>query len=105
MEDTGHDKLKRVKKRVEEMKGFYVHLAVYIVINMFILVNIYLSTSKDGESFWQIGHFATTFFWGLGVVFHATHVFSLNPFLSKGWEEKQIKKYIEKQKKEEEKYR
>jgi len=105
MENNEQEKLRRAKKKVDEMKGFYVHLAVYLLVNMFILVNIYLATMKNGESFWQLGHFFTAFFWGIGVCFHAAHVFNLNPFFSKNWEEKQIQKYIDKDKKEAEKYR
>ncbi|MBT8185911.1 MAG: 2TM domain-containing protein [Eudoraea sp.] len=105
MENNEKKKLKRARKKVEEMKGFYIHFAVYILINMFILVSIFLATSREGESFWKLGHFATAFFWGIGLLFHATHVFNLNPFFGKRWEEKQIQKYIDKDKKEAEKYR
>ena len=105
MEDFEQEKLKRAKKKVDEMKGFYVHLTVYIVVNLFILVNIYLATLRDGGSFWELGHFFTAIFWGMGVVFHGSHVFNFNPFFGKNWEEKKIQKYIEKDKKEAEKYR
>ena len=32
MEAENQNKLERAKKRVEEIKGFYIHLAVYVVI-------------------------------------------------------------------------
>lgn len=105
MENYEQDKFNRAKKKVADMKGFYVHLMVYVLVNMFILVNIYLATAKDGESFWKLGHFFTAIFWGLGLLFHGAHVFSLNPFFGKNWEEKQIQKYIDKDKRDSEKYR
>ena len=49
MEELADDKMKRAKKRVDQLKGFYIHLTVYIVVNTFILINIMLHT----ENFWQ----------------------------------------------------
>ncbi|MGB5171398.1 2TM domain-containing protein [Eudoraea sp.] len=105
MEDNKTDKLQRAKKRVDELKGFYIHLAVYLVINAFILVNVFISKSSNGESFWEFSTFFTAIFWGVGLVFHWANVFNYNPFFGKAWEEKQIQKYIEKDKEESNKYR
>lgn len=105
MEDYNADKLERAKKRVEEIKGFYIHLAVYIVINVFILVNVFISKSSNGEQFWEFSSFFTSIFWGIGLAAHAAFVFNYNPFFGKRWEEKQIQKYIEKDKKEADKYK
>lgn len=101
MENFEKDKLKRAKKQVEELKGFYIHLVIYVVVNAFILVNIYLRS----DNFWEWGHFVTLFAWGIGVVFHASKVFDFNPLFGKKWEEKQIQKYIEEDKKEMDKYK
>ncbi|RDY62018.1 hypothetical protein DX873_03150 [Flagellimonas nanhaiensis] len=95
------DKLERAKKRVEELKGFYIHMAVYVVVNVFILVNIYLRT----DYFWQWPHFVTLFGWGLGLGFHAAKVFGFNPMFGRKWEERQIQKYIDKDKEEAKKYK
>ncbi len=92
MENFNQDKLERAKKRVNEIKGFYIHFAVYLAINIFILVNIGLQSNN----FWHWGHFITPFFWGIGVLFHWMHTFGKNPFFSKSWEERQIKKYMDK---------
>ncbi len=104
-QEIENEKLKKAKKRVEELKGFYIHLTVYIIINSFIIVNILIRALGDGDTFWQIGTFFTPFFWGIGLAFHAAKVFNYNPILGKNWEEKQIKKYIEKDKRDAEKYK
>ena len=59
----------KAKKRVEAKIGFYIHLAVYIVVNI-ILIIINLRTSPEYIWFkWPlIG-------WGIGVFFHAMGVF------------------------------
>jgi len=104
-QELENEKLKKAKKKVEELKGFYIHLTVYIIINTFILVNILIRAFDDGDKFWQFGTFFTPFFWGIGLAFHAAKVFDYNPILGKNWEERQIKKYIEKDKRDAAKYK
>lgn len=89
------DKYSRAKKRVDEIRGFYIHTSVYTIINLFISINIYLNT----DNFWFWGHFVTPFFWGIGLLFHGAKVFGFNPLFSKKWEERQIQKYIEQDRK------
>ncbi|MGB5428748.1 2TM domain-containing protein [Eudoraea sp.] len=105
MEIENNNKLERAKKQVDAIKGFYIHLAVYIVINAFILVNVYIRTMYDGGNFWNLSTFFTLLFWGIGLAFHGAHVFNFNPFFGKKWEERQIQKYIEKDKRETEKFK
>jgi hypothetical protein len=100
MENFDKEKFARAKKRVEEIKSFYIHLAVYLVVNGFILVSIYINS----DSFWKWPHFVTLFGWGIGLFFHAAKVFGFNILFGKNWEERQIQKYIEKDKNDASKY-
>lgn len=100
MENINETKLERAKKRVEQIKGFYIHFGIYILINCFILINIYLNT----YNFWQWQYFITLFAWGIGVVFHAAKVFGFRLLFSKNWEEKQIQKYLDKDREQTDKY-
>lgn len=104
MENYNEDKLKQAKKRVEEIKGFYIHLAVYLAINAFIMINIAVRSYNDSDSFWEFGTFVTPVFWGIGLLFHAIHTFNLNPFFGKDWEKRQIQKYMDEDKREADKY-
>ncbi len=61
----------RAKRRVKAKIGFYIHLAVYIVVNI-ALIFINLSTSTEYYWFkWPLMG------WGLGVIFHALAAFFL----------------------------
>jgi len=100
MEELKNQKLKRAKERVNKIKGFYIHAGIYTLINSFILINIYLNT----DNFWQWPHFLTLFFWGIGLFFHGIRVFGMNPLFSKSWEERQIQKYIDKDRDDANKY-
>jgi len=79
---------KRAKKRAEAKLGFYLHLAVYIVVNILLII-INLSTSTEYLWFkWPlIG-------WGIGVFFHAlgTFVFSGGSVIKERMIEKEMKK-------------
>lgn len=109
MDNDNKGKLKRAKKRVDELKGFYIHSTIYIVVNTFITTMKVIQDLGDGktfiDAFLNFGTFAVWFFWGIGVFFHGAKVFSFNPIFGKNWEERQIQKYIDKDKNEAEKYR
>ncbi|WP_430412617.1 2TM domain-containing protein [Kordia sp.] len=83
----------QARKKVEKIKGFYIHFAVYIIINIFLLTIIGLNLD-EGDSFWKFGHFSTAFFWGIGIVFHALGAFGANIFFGKNWEERKIREYM-----------
>ncbi len=101
-------KYRKAKKRVAEIKGFRVHLTIYMVINTVILIIKSVGTSYYGESFmgpiWHFSTFATWLFWGIGLGFHALKVFYAHRFFGKGWEERQIQKYLDKEKNEAKKF-
>ena len=100
-EDIQREKYRRAKKQVEEIKGFYIHLVVYLLVNAFILVNIY----NNVDDFWIWPHFFTLLGWGTGLAFHAAKVFGYNPLFGKEWEKRMIEKYMEEDKREMEKYK
>jgi len=108
-EKSNGSKLNRARRRVAELKGFYTHLMVYIVINTIIVVVKLVGTSYYGETFmgpfWHFSTFGVWIFWGIGLVFHASRVFGFIPFLGRDWEDRQIQKIINQEKKEAEKFR
>lgn len=77
----------RAKKHVEELKGFYIHFSIYLImVPVFVFINI-KSTSFPWAIFPIVG-------WGMGVIGHAMEVFSWNPFLGKDWEERKIRELM-----------
>ncbi|QXP74076.1 2TM domain-containing protein [Tenacibaculum sp. HL-MS23] len=88
------------KKRVEKIKGFYIHLAVFIVINIFISAVIVFGLMNDGtynfiEAVTHFGTYSTWLFWGIGLFFHWLGVFGSNLFFGKDWEKKKIEQYMD----------
>lgn len=77
-------KYKEAKKHVEKLKGFYIHLWVYIVVNLgLIFINLFTS----GDTLWFI---YPLFGWGIGLIGHGLSILNFG----KNWEKKQIEKYM-----------
>ena len=92
-------KYKRAKKKVKDEKDFYIHLTVYLTVNL-ILIIINLGIFQSGFTDIKIPKwpmFTTPFFWGIGLFFHWLHVFQKNFKTFRDWEEKKIKEFMEKE--------
>jgi hypothetical protein len=80
----------RAKKRVRQIKGFYIHATVYLFVNALLIV-INLVTSRA-----EIWFFWPLIGWGIGLAAHALSVFGLGGFLGAEWEERKIKEITDK---------
>ena len=92
----------KAKKRVKAIKGFYVHLMVYVIVNIFISAVIVFGLLQSNYSFYDaITNFAvysTWLFWGIGMFFHWMGVFGFKSIgFGTDWEEKKIKEFMEKE--------
>jgi len=87
--NTEDRKYLKAKKRVKELKGFYVHLGVYVLVNSLLFLSN-IATSPDILWFYWplIG-------WGIGIVMHAVYVFGFGLWLGPDWEEKKIKEIMD----------
>jgi len=84
-------KYQRAKKRVEALKGFYVHLGVYVSVNILLfLINIIASP----DSLW---FFWPLMGWGIAIVVHGVSVFGFGRLPGADWEEKKIREIMEKE--------
>ncbi|TET67534.1 MAG: 2TM domain-containing protein [Dehalococcoidia bacterium] len=82
---------REARKRVEEKKGFFMHLAVYICVNIFLVI-IWAAT---GDGFpWFVFPLGG---WGIGILFHFLGVFVFTQQTE--WERKAVEKEVEKLKK------
>lgn len=96
----------RARKRVNDIKGFYGHLAIYIIVNAIVLfTNGRFLFTIIGERAFEDSVFAdwvdwntygTPILWGFALAIHGISVYGKNPILGKKWEERQIEKYMNK---------
>jgi len=90
----------KAKKRVKEIKDFYTHLIIFIVV-VVILTTINLVTFFMGQAcnntwnFWFLFPFG---FWGFAVIMHGMNVFVFGK--NTRWEQRKIKEIMKQMDKE-----
>jgi len=101
--ETIDSKYLRAKKRVKELKGFYRHLKIFVLINgLFYLGRSGVLHSLMPDEFPEESYYfdwvdANVMVWGLILLVHALYVHRNKfPFLKK-WEARQIQKHMERE--------
>lgn len=79
----------KARKKVKEIKGFYIHLATYVLVIPFIIY-VNLRYVPQFHWFWY-----SVLSWGVGLFFHWFGVIGIDKFkLGKEWEEKKIREIM-----------
>ncbi|MGG4268482.1 2TM domain-containing protein [Peribacillus simplex] len=79
----------KARKRVRELKVLYVHLVLYISVNVML---IFINMMTSSGSWWFIYPLVG---WGMGIVAHSLFTLVLSKWGTE-WEEKKIKEYLSK---------
>ncbi|MDR6846096.1 2TM domain-containing protein [Flavobacterium granuli] len=83
-------------KRVKRIKGFYVHVLVYVLVNIYIIASSIYKGNFVPEDLSRWEFFSTPIFWGVGLIAHGLSVFGRDLFFSSNWEERKIKELMDK---------
>lgn len=110
MELKSYQKYDRAKKRVKEIRDFYNHLKVFVIIMILLLIGRFYALTQlgfgwEGENFENWLDWNTYLFpaiWALVILFHGIKTY--NPRILRGWEEKKIKQYMDKEDQESKQY-
>lgn len=81
------------ESRVAQKKGFFIHLTVYVLVNLLLVIIWAVTSSISGSWFpWFAFPLAG---WGIGLLIHCLNVFA---FPEKGgdWERREIQKEMDK---------
>lgn len=87
--DETQSRYQAAKARVEALRGFYIHLIVYIVVNVGLFLLNMLGTPDSLWFFWPLGG------WGIAVVIHGLSVLGRGWWLGADWEERKIREMME----------
>jgi hypothetical protein len=86
------------KRKVEELKGYYTHLAIYVVLNLFLSGAQIIDGITENKSFTEIfsdfGIYGVWVVWGVGLVFHSLKIFVIPFFMGTNWEARKINEYM-----------
>ena len=111
MKTEKRSKFKKAQKRVQNIKGFYDHLKVYVIANAILFLvkdrgyEFFVSKGVDDPAFFEwLGWnmIITPVLWGVGLLIHGVVVFKLKgktwselkPKFIKDWEQKQLQKFM-----------
>lgn len=95
----------QAKKRVQQLKGFYTHLIMYMIVNIFIAIitNYFdvtirlfgdlIITNKITSSGFEF--YPLWFLWGIILLVNAFKVFGFSFVLGKNWQDKKIKEFMD----------
>lgn len=85
----------RAQKRVNDERGFYTHLTIYIVMNI-ILLFVNTNFASQGFKNWFQWHlYITPVLWGIGLLFHGLKTFNKRITFFRDWEERKIKELMD----------
>lgn len=92
-----YKRYERAKERVKDIKEFYTHLFTYICVISFL---VFINLKYSPEHLW---FYWPMLGWGIGLLFHGLKALDVT-FMSKNWEEKKIREYMEDEKKNQNKF-
>jgi hypothetical protein len=84
------ERYQRARQRVQQIKGFYIHLAVYVLVNSGLLLLDLITSPGAFWFYWPL------LGWGIGLAAHAVSVFGLGTWFGPAWEEREIRKQMDK---------
>lgn len=100
-----YERREKAKKRVEEIKGFFNHVRVYIIINLLLILirgdflEFVIGNTENADpgflSWLDFNIVLTPILWGIGLLIHGIVVYRHKFKFFKKWEERQIRKYLE----------
>ena len=89
-DNTQHEEaVERARKRVEELRAFYIHLAVYLVVNIgLILLDLAQGDGLQWAYWVAIG-------WGIGLAAHAATILIMQSRVGARWEARKLAEFTE----------
>ena len=82
-------KYQNAKARVQAQREFYVHLTVYVLVNLLLFAINMLTSPESLWFFWPL------LGWGIAVAVHALRVFGAGRRFGAEWEERKIDELME----------
>ena len=89
--NTKEIKYQQAKERVEALRGFYIHLTVYVIANLFLFLLNIITSPETLWFYWPL------LGWGIALFIHALSVFGFGPRFGEDWEERKINELMEKE--------
>lgn len=83
------ERYQRARTRVQQLRNFYVHVAVYLFVNLLLLL---INLLTDRYSLW---FYWPLIGWSIAIAVHAFLVYGIGGNWEKEWEERKIRQIME----------
>ena len=94
---TEFEEYQKARDRVQEVKGFYAHAAMYLLANVALAVLNLATLAKNDGIVWFVWPLIG---WGIALGVHAISVYGIGRFLGKDWEQRRIQQELDRWHKE-----
>ena len=103
MDRDNLEKYIKAKKRVDNLKNFYAHIAVYLVMNILLIVfkgrilNFFTANGVEDQGFLNWMEWNMIFIpviWGVILLVTGVYFLKLKPGFFRKWEERRMRKYM-----------
>lgn len=84
-------KYQKAKARVDELKAFYSHLFMFVLVNGFFFVIDIFTSPGSWWFYWPLAG------WGVGLFVHFMGVFVIGSVFGRNWEQKKIRDLMDKE--------
>jgi len=81
-------KFRRARQRVAAIKGFYIHLAVFVMV----LTGLFVVNAATAGEWWVHWVFIG---WGIGLAAHAAAVYGRAPAMVASWERRKLRQLMQ----------
>lgn len=81
------ERVSRARRRVAALKGFYIHLFVFVLV----VAALAVTNVSTGGPWWVLWVF---FGWGIGVLAHGLAVLAQSSRAVTDWEERKLREYL-----------
>src|SRR5262245_45591159 len=82
------DRYRRARSRVREIRAFYLHLTVFVAVNILLHLVNFVASPAVYWAFWPL------LGWGIALLAHALVTYRWIPFVGKEWEEQKIRELM-----------
>lgn len=89
---TELEEYERARDRVQEIKGFYAHAAMFVLVGVALVILNLATLKKNDGVIWFIWPLIG---WGIVLAVHAISVWGIGRFLGKDWEERRIQRELD----------
>lgn len=108
MEPNAYNKYDHAKRRVKEIKNFYNHILIFVMINVslyvvrfYVFPKIGFVSDEEGFNNWlNWNTFLMPLFWAVGITIHGIWAFRHKFIPVKKWEERKIQEFMDKEEQE-----